>query len=278
MPRAKTKSGVVESTPMPMSPTATDYSFQSFINFVNANFVILLLMGLFFIGGFALGSLWTENQMLRSGGAGSKAGTVANAPAAPAAPTEPQGPTADQLAALPAVAAEDHIRGNQKAKVLLVEYSDYECPFCARFHPTMQQVIEEFGDDVAWVYRHYPLPFHPNAQKSAEGGECVAELGGETAFWSYTDALFKTTETAGQLSAQAIEQAATTAGVNASAFKECLDSGRMAETVKGMADKGAAAGISGTPGTYIVVDGEAKELIPGALPFAQVQQSIQKYL
>ncbi|HEX7018125.1 MAG TPA: thioredoxin domain-containing protein [Patescibacteria group bacterium] len=271
---ARTKT-VSTTAPTPVE-ARNPYSFQSFVDFVNNNFVMLLLAGLFFIGGFAIGSLWTENQLLKSGTRPTAAAPTA--PGVPAAPTEPQGPTADQLAALPEVSSDDHIRGNANAKVILVEYSDYECPFCARFHPTMQQVMEEFGDEVAWVYRHYPLPFHPNAQKAAEAGECVAELGGEEAFWNYTDAVVKTTETAGQLSAEAIKTAATGAGVSEAAFTECLDSGRMAAIVQEHMDKGAAAGVSGTPGTFIVVDGEAKELIPGALPFAQVQPMIQNYL
>lgn len=243
---------------------------------MNRNFVILLLLGITAIVGFATGSLWTENQLLKSD---TRPTTAAAVPTSDTTqPTQPQGPTTDQLAALPALADSDHIRGTTNAKIVLVEYSDYECPFCGRFHPTMQQVLQEFGDDVAWVYRHYPLPFHPNAQKSAEGGECVAKLGGEEAFWKYTDALFEVNVRDGKLSPEAITNAAATAGVNADSFKTCLDSGEMAEVVKGQTDTGAAAGVNGTPGTFIVVDGEAKELIPGALPFAQVQQSIQQYL
>lgn len=273
MPRAKKAAPLEMPHPRPMVST-TPYSFTSFVDFVNNNFVLLMLIGLFFIGGFALGSLWTENQILKNGGAR----PVAGAPAAPEAPTGPTGPTPEQLAALPELGDNDHLRGNANAKIVLVEYSDYECPFCARFHPTMQQVMQEFGNDVAWVYRHYPLPFHPNAQKSAEAGECVAKLAGEDAFWTYSDAVVKTTETAGALTPEAIKNAALSAGVNEAAFTACLDSGEMAAVVKDFQDKGAAAGISGTPGTFIVVEGEAKELIPGALPFAQVKTMIEQYL
>ncbi|HEX7017622.1 MAG TPA: thioredoxin domain-containing protein, partial [Patescibacteria group bacterium] len=207
------------------------------------------------------------------------AGLVGTQPTA-ALPTDqgPTGPTADQLAAMPEVGDADHIRGNANAKVVLVEYSDYECPFCGRFHPTMQQLMTDFGDEIAWVYRHYPLPFHPNAQKSAEGGECVAELGGEEAFWNYTDALFEVNIRDGQLSPEAITTAATGAGVNEAAFTECLDSGRMAQVVQDQMSAGSSAGVSGTPGTFIVVDGEAKELIPGAVPVEQAKTMVEQYL
>ncbi|MFA6602909.1 MAG: thioredoxin domain-containing protein, partial [Candidatus Shapirobacteria bacterium] len=105
----------------------------------------------------------------------------ANAPAAEPTPN---------LAAMPAVTDKDHIRGNKNAAIVLVEYSDYECPFCKNFHSTMQQVAKDYGNKVAWVYRHYPLPFHTNAQMEAEAAECVADVGGNDKFWQYTDLVY----------------------------------------------------------------------------------------
>jgi protein-disulfide isomerase len=139
--------------------------------------------------------------------------------------------------------------------------------------------LEEYGDKVQLVYRHYPLPFHPNAQKAAEASECVAKLGGNDAFWKYADAIFaKQTELGGQLNPAAITDAAAAAGVNAASFKTCLDSGEMAAAVKEDMDGGAAAGINGTPGTMIVTDDGVQELIPGAYPYEQVKTMIDKYL
>ncbi len=94
----------------------------------------------------------------------------------------------EQASQLPSVSEQDHVKGERGAKVKLIEYSDYECPFCVRFHPTAQQVLDEYGNDLAWVYRHFPLDqIHPRARPAAEASECVAELGGEEAFWDFTD-------------------------------------------------------------------------------------------
>jgi protein-disulfide isomerase len=255
---------------------SSNYSFQSMVRFLSNNFVILMLIAIFFVGGFVSGSLMTENKMLK-GGTTTKGAAAQPTAAAPAAGNN--GPSADQMASLPEVTDEDFIRGNDNAKIVLVEYSDFECPFCQRFHPTMEQVMEEYGDDVAWVYRHYPLPFHPNAQKSGEASECVAELGGDEAFWTFTDTIFaKQVELGGKLTPESITQSAEATGVNMADYQECLDSGRMAEAVSSDMTGGSGAGVSGTPGTFIVVDGEAKELIPGALPYEQVKPMIDQYL
>lgn len=83
----------------------------------------------------------------------------------------------------------DHIRGDANAPIKIIEYSDYECPFCSRVHPTIQSLLST-NSDVAWIYRHLPLEqIHPMARPLAEASECAAELGGNDAFWAFTDAL-----------------------------------------------------------------------------------------
>src|SRR3989344_4864332 len=98
------------------------------------------------------------------------------------------------LEQMAAITSEDHIRGNPNAEVTIVEYSDYECPFCKSFHPTMQRIVDEYGDKVAWVYRHFPLDsIHSKARPEAVAAECAAELGGNDAFWKFTDRFFELT-------------------------------------------------------------------------------------
>jgi protein-disulfide isomerase len=254
----------------------SQYSFSNFITILNNNFVIFLLLAVVFVGGFFGGSMWTENQMLKNGKA--PAGTAVAAPTAGAEPAAPTGPTADQLANVPAVGNDEPVRGDKNATVTLVEYSDFECPFCGRFHPTMQQIMEEYEGKVNWVYRHYPLSFHPNAQKAAEASECVLEQKGNEAFWTYADAIFDTNIKLGSLTPDAIDDAAEAAGVNMTTFSECLDSGKYAQKVADQMSAGTAVGVSGTPGTFIITDDGAQEFISGAYPIDQVKASIDKYL
>jgi len=82
----------------------------------------------------------------------------------------------------------DHMLGNPDAKITIIEYSDYECPFCKRFHPTIERIVKESGGNVNWIYRHYPL--HQNSFERLIAAECVAQLKGNDAFWKYSDLLF----------------------------------------------------------------------------------------
>jgi protein-disulfide isomerase len=139
----------------------------------------------------------------------------------------------------------------------------------------MQQVMDEYGDRVAWVYRHFPLiSIHPNAQKAAEASECVAELGGNKAFWEYTDILFG----GSVLDEASLTSAAGQIGVNQSGFSDCLSSGKYAQKVNDGLVSGQKAGVTGTPGTIILTKDGRTQLIPGALPFVQVKTVIDGLL
>lgn len=191
---------------------------------------------------------------------------------------EQQLPTGS-LDKMPPVTDKDHVRGNRNAEVLLVEYSDLECPFCKRFHPTMQQVLKEYGNKVAWVYRHFPLSFHANAQKEAEASECAAEQGGEDVFWKYVDTIFDRTESNGTgFALTELRPLAEELGLDGGKFQQCLDSGKYEKLAKDQLDGGSAAGVSGTPGTIIVVNGKPTDLINGALPFEQAKSQIDAAL
>jgi protein-disulfide isomerase len=234
----------------------------------------ILLAIVFFAGGFFTGTLWTENKILKLGG--NPAQKQVGQPSDVAAPA---GEKADTLSEMPEISDKDHIIGAKDPKIYLVEYSDYECPFCERFHPTTKQILEKYGDEVALVFRHYPLSFHPNAQAAAEASECIANRSGNDAFWKYTDEIFvQNKQLGGKISPEAIDTAITASGANLATIKGCMESGEMTEVVTAQQSGGAAAGVSGTPGTIIFTQDGEYELISGALPLVQVEQAIDKYL
>jgi len=220
-----------------------------------------------------LGLYWRNSNSKNVIGVGNSV-PVAGAQA-PSAPNRPAAPVPS--GSVPPLTKADHVRGS--GSVTLVEYSDIECPYCKRFHPTMLQVMNEFKGKVKWVYRHYPLSFHANAQKEAEATECANELGGNDAFWKYLDALFeRTTSNGNGFALDALVPLAKELGLNESKFKTCLDSGKYAQHIQDETNSGSAAGVSGTPGTFIIgKDGQA-QLIPGALPFEQIKTAIDAAL
>ncbi|MHA2060837.1 MAG: DsbA family protein [Candidatus Sifarchaeia archaeon] len=226
---------------------------------------------------FLVGIMWQKVQNLESGSGTKVAGTAgavgANNPqAAPQAP-----PQAGEVAP---VTEDDYIKGNRNSRIALIEYSDTECPFCKRFHPTAQQAVDEYSDDVMWVYRHFPLEqIHSKAPKQAEALECAGKLAGNEGFWVLTDKIFEVTPSNNGLDNSTLPDLAAGVGINKSAFQTCLDSGEMASKVDEDYQSGLKAGVTGTPGN-ILLDTETGEsiLIPGAVPYPQVKQAIDDML
>lgn len=203
-------------------------------------------------------------------------GAVADVPAVPSAPDVPAAPSAPPAK----VTERDHVLGKKDAKITLIEYSDFECPFCKRHTPVVMEVYNKYKDDVNIVYRHFPLSFHANAQKEAEASECVAELGGNDAFWKFHDYIFeKTTSNGTGFALDQLPVAAKDAGVDAKKFQTCLDSGKFAKYVQDQMQEGITAGVQGTPGNFVIDNdtGEAKA-ISGAVPATTFTAAIDAIL
>lgn len=180
---------------------------------------------------------------------------------------------------VPPVDASDHILGNPSAPVVVVEYSDLECPFCARFHETMRQVMDAYGKngEVAWVYRHFPLEqIHSTARIAAEASECAAELGGNEKFWAFVDGFFG--GHAGGVSEALVYSTAASAGLPQDAFRSCVDSKKYADKITEETQEAIAAGGAGTPYSIILARDGTKTPINGALPYANVKTMIDKAL
>jgi protein-disulfide isomerase len=178
------------------------------------------------------------------------------------------------------VTAKDHILGNPNAPIVIVEYSDYDCPFCKNFHETMHRIMDEYGEDgkVAWVYRHFPLTqLHPNAKKIAEAAECVASIGGNDAFWTFSDFVFSERGTNEPTDMAKLPEFAERSGVSKATYTQCMDTGKFTAAIEDAVTAALGAGAQGTPYS-ILVAGDQQGPINGAQPYATVKQMIDTLL
>lgn len=204
--------------------------------------------------------------------------SVIGAPSVQPTPSPSNPPSGSGDVKIAAVTDQDHIRGNKNAPISIIEFSDLECPFCKRFHPTMQQIIDEYDGQVNWVYRHFPLvSLHSKAPKEAEATECAAELGGNDGFWKYIDRLFEITPANNGLDLDELPKIAVSVGLNQKKFEECLDSGKYTTKVANDLSQAQAAGGRGTPYSVIIA-GDQKIPVSGALPFSQLKSMIDPLL
>lgn len=245
----------------PVTSHQTSKTTQTLIQTLSVPLAIVIAGAL--IAGALLFGLKSESQKP----------VVQNKPSAPA-----EVDTGAKLGNLAPVSADDHIRGNPDAPVKIVEYSDTECPFCKRFHTTLQQVMDEYGDTgkVAWVYRHFPLDqLHSKARKEAEATECAAELGGNDGFWKYLDRLMEITPANNGLDLAELPKIATFVGLNEAKFNECLNSGKYASKIEAHVQNAVATGGSGTPWSIVVGPNDKRYPLSGAQPYPAVKQLIE---
>jgi protein-disulfide isomerase len=170
------------------------------------------------------------------------------------------------LQAMTTLASDDAFLGAKDAPVIMVEFSDYQCPYCAKFwSDAWPKIKTNFVDTgvVNFVYRDLPLSFHNNAQKAAEASECANEQG---KFWEYQDLLFANQQ---KLDVNSLKKYAADLGLDVAKFDNCLTSGKYATEVSEDAAAAAQFGISGTPG--FVINGQ---VVSGAQPYEKFEQII----
>lgn len=207
-----------------------------------------------------------------------------SAPAAPA-PLVQDGqpaevPAVDTSDKIDPVTEADHIKGNINAPVKIVEYSDFECPFCKRHHETVQTVVEKYGDKVAWVFRQFPLEqLHKKAMPVALASECVAELGGDKAFWIFTDRYFEETLSNDRTDiTTVIPKLALEAGVDKAAFATCFESERHKAAVETDMADAVETGGRGTPWSVLIGPDGKTYPMNGSLPASAIEQMIETAL
>jgi len=161
----------------------------------------------------------------------------------------------------------DASKGPDDAKVTIIEFSDFQCPYCGRGRDVADEVMEYYGDKVRLVFKHFPLSFHENAQKAAEAAECA---GDQEKFWEMHDYMF---DNPTELGTPNLKTAAANFGLNSSEFNECLDSGKYEGKVKNDMSAGSELGVTGTPAFFI-----NGQMISGAQPFEKFQEIIEREL
>jgi protein-disulfide isomerase len=164
-------------------------------------------------------------------------------------------------------AANSPAKGPAQAPIEMIEFSDFQCPYCLRADPTVQQVLSTYGDRIRFVYRHYPLPNHPNARPAAEAAACADE---QDKFWQYHDRLFANPT---KLSDPDLKQHASELGLNTGQFNGCVDSHKLKAKVDGDLKAGEEAGVNGTPAFFI-----NGRMISGAQPFEAFKKIIDEEL
>ncbi len=259
-----------------MEEINTKQTTKKLPTFITGSFLPLVLIVMLIGASFAIGSLSTKVKLYEKSGANPKTANLgANNAPTPNLPTQPE-----KAGVVKPISDKDHIRGNSKARIVLIEYSDLECPFCKRFHPTAQQVVDAYKNDVAWVYRHFPLDqLHSKARKEAEATECAYKLAGNDGFWKLTDKIFEVTPTNNGLDLATLPDLAAGVGLNKQAFQTCLDSGERATHVEEDYQSGVKAGVTGTPGNILLDTKTGKtRVLPGAVPFDMIKQAIDEML
>lgn len=162
---------------------------------------------------------------------------------------------------------DDPIYGSKDAPVMIVEFSDFQCPYCSRVNDTVEQVKKEYGDKVALVFRDFPLPMHPEAPKASEAGQCANEEG---KFWGMHDLMFANQQA---LKDEDLKGYAKKLGLDETKFAACLDSGKWAAEVEEDKAAGSVVGVTGTPAFFI-----NGQFLNGARPFEQFKEIIDAEL
>lgn len=228
------------------------------------------LVGFAFLAIVTLGGddAGTKKAATTNTNTGTVAGAATNQATGPASILD----TSGNYAAVRKVSSDDHVYGETKNATLeIIEYTDFQCPFCQRAHPTVKQLLDAYKGKIQLVIRNFPLDsIHPNARPAAIAAECVAEQKGNDGYWKFIDAMFAEQS---KLGTDFYKTTAVGLGVDGSKFDTCLTSGEAADRVQKDQDEGTAAGVSGTPAFFI-----NGKLVSGAYPFNDLKAYIDSIL
>ena len=230
----------------------------------------IVVAGLFIAGAVFLGQGGLQGTQTAS-----VSGVAGNSP------TQQQPTEQANAEGIKPISSEDHIKGNPNAPVKIVEFSDMECPFCKRFHSTMQQAVQEYDGQVAWVYRHFPLDqLHSKARREAAAAELAGELGGNDKFWAYLDRVFEITPANDGLDLNLLPQIAQDIGLDRKPFEDLVNAddargGKFADHIEADYQDALASGGRGTPYSVVIAPNGKTFPLSDAQPYASVKAIIE---
>ncbi len=166
---------------------------------------------------------------------------------------------------------DDHFQGNKNGKIILVEYSDLQCPFCKSFHEPLKELMKRYPNDILWIYRHFPISsIHPEAIPAAEASECVWEQKGDEGFWQFIDSVFKNQE---KMEKNLYKEIAEKIGVDLKKFEDCVEFRKYKDKIENHLSQGIALGVDGTPFSFI----NGYPLV-GYLSYESLEKVVQNFL
>lgn len=165
------------------------------------------------------------------------------------------------------IAETDWVLGSRDAKVKVFEFSDFQCPYCARFHEVMHQIVEEYPDDVAWIYKQFPIRSHPLGPPGAVATECAGEQG---KFWQMADMIFENQD---NLTEDSFAAFAQNLGLDMGKYNSCYENNPYEEKILTEYNLGVDLGVRGTPSNFI-----NGQLVPGAVPYESMKQIVEDIL
>ncbi len=184
-----------------------------------------------------------------------------------------------------AIDSTDYIYGKENSKIIVVEYSDTECPFCVQLSPTIKQLKSEYGDKVAFTFRYFPLTqIHKNAVDESRAIECAGVVGGKEKYYAYIDEFFgyKMSKQTTQLPKTGKEDIAKSIGLNMSEFANCMSTKQTEKKVLDSINDGIAAGVQGTPSTFILLKTrkgyDVVTMVDGARPYEFFKAALDEAL
>lgn len=174
----------------------------------------------------------------------------------------------------------DRIYGNADALISLIEFADFDCPYCRKIHPVLKRLVDESKGKVNWIFRHFPLSRHkPNALQEAEAAECAGALAGQAGFWKFSNALFFQPRRGITDSQTVIDRAALAAKLDKASILACIDSEKFKSKVEIDEDEALKLGIQGTPATVVTNNKTGQILFhQGAVSLKTLSSSVDKLL